>query len=228
MAVQNDSSVRTIEQKRKDRHAKGARKGSRSKAKPSRIGAEGIRGELEPADMSRDEARKLTDRVKWDMVAVGEKLRQLHDRRGWKALGHGSWESYIKHEFGYTRQWAYLQIQAAEVRDALSTQVDDLDVERINERQVRELRKLEPKQRVRVAERVKERGGFATLQASQVRLIVREVGGARKSPPPTRSPLDPLTHMIQSGLAIDTVAILETLEESDSECASLGDDLDEV
>lgn len=71
-------------------------------------------GPLSPRD-----ARKLTSEVKRDAAGLWRKLRELHEREAWRALGYSSWASYCKHEFDLRQSHAYRMLDAARVVDAL-------------------------------------------------------------------------------------------------------------
>jgi hypothetical protein len=96
------------------------------------------------ADMTLDEAKKRTQEIRHDLASLGEKLLDLYERRAWRVLGYGSWGTYCKKEFERTAAWAYQQLEAARMRNELSTLVD---TSALKERQARELTNLLPKER---------------------------------------------------------------------------------
>ncbi len=57
--------------------------------------------------LSADEARALTDRIKGTVTATWALLLEAYEREAWKALGHGTWESYVSAEFTISRSHAY-------------------------------------------------------------------------------------------------------------------------
>lgn len=47
------------------------------------------------ADMTRDEARALTDRIRDAVEATWALLLEAHEQRAWAALGYGTWAEYV-------------------------------------------------------------------------------------------------------------------------------------
>jgi hypothetical protein len=66
------------------------------------------------------EARTATDEVKMDMEDLWRKLKDLHDRRAWMALGYASWKHYSFAEFNISKSYAYRLINAAKVEDLIN------------------------------------------------------------------------------------------------------------
>ena len=54
-------------------------------------------------EISVDEARALTDRIKVGVDAVWELIKQAYQSRAWSALGYSSWDDYCTREFGTSR-----------------------------------------------------------------------------------------------------------------------------
>ena len=55
------------------------------------------------ADISAEDARTLTDRIKVGVEAVWHLIAEAYQRRAWAALGHSSWDDYCTREFGTSR-----------------------------------------------------------------------------------------------------------------------------
>lgn len=55
-------------------------------------------------DMTFDEAQAKHNELKSLQGAIRLLLLEMRDRKGWKALGYGSWEQYGELEWGFTRQ----------------------------------------------------------------------------------------------------------------------------
>jgi len=74
---------------------------------------------VEASHLSTGEARKLTDEVKADAVALWAKLLSLYEGGAHIALGYSSWAEYCGEEFGMGKSHAYRVLDAARVIDAL-------------------------------------------------------------------------------------------------------------
>lgn len=56
-----------------------------------------------PADISPDDARTLTDRIKTGVEAIWHLIEQAYVSRAWSALDYSSWDDYCTREFGTSR-----------------------------------------------------------------------------------------------------------------------------
>lgn len=59
-------------------------------------------GELAP-QLTSDEARSLTDRIKTAVEDIWQLIREAYTARAWAALGYESWDAYCSAEFGTSR-----------------------------------------------------------------------------------------------------------------------------
>lgn len=57
--------------------------------------------------LNEQEARDLTDRIKNDLTSVCLLVVAAHDGRAWIPLGYGTWEAYVRAEFGLSRSRSY-------------------------------------------------------------------------------------------------------------------------
>src|SRR5205085_3735221 len=57
--------------------------------------------------MSEAEARAATERIRTATRFVCLLLLEVHEGRGWLALGYGNWERYVQSEFGMSRSRSY-------------------------------------------------------------------------------------------------------------------------
>ena len=107
-------------------------------------------------DMTADERGRLQsleaviERGKQTFVDVGLALAEIRRGKLFRST-HKSFESYCVERWNFTRQFASLQIQAAEVAKELSTIVDSS-----NEGTVREFVKVPKEDRPKVAEAAKQ------------------------------------------------------------------------
>ena len=70
--------------------------------------------------MSAMEARECVNAIKGNLESLRLMLLELHQRRGWEALGYSSWEDCAKAEFGKSRSYVFQLVAAAEVEDNLA------------------------------------------------------------------------------------------------------------
>lgn len=69
---------------------------------------------LQPV-LSEAEARRLTEKVKSDAVALWAKLLHLYEGNAHVTLGYSSWAAYCAAEFDYGRARSYQLLEAARV-----------------------------------------------------------------------------------------------------------------
>lgn len=70
--------------------------------------------------MTETEARVLIEEIKSDISALGQKLLELHEREGWKALGYTSWRECVTHEFEFGQSHVYRLLDFARIERNLS------------------------------------------------------------------------------------------------------------
>lgn len=119
--------------------------------------------------LTESEAREQIKRIKGHWQAFWFELKDFHDRQGWLALGYDTFEDCVDKELGISKVHAYRLIAAATMREELASN-PGVTLELASERQLRELKPLEPEQRLEVARRI----DFATTPVREVREIVRE------------------------------------------------------
>lgn len=69
--------------------------------------------------LSYDQAREVTQQIRDSVENVWTLLKQAHDGKAWAALGHNSWEEYVRIEFQMSRRHANRLLSYAEVRERL-------------------------------------------------------------------------------------------------------------
>lgn len=107
----------------------GLESGTRSEVTTNPLGA----GEsaLDAAKrLTPETARSWTDEVKRDAALLGVKLKTLHDGGAHLALGYASWGEYFEAEFGQSSRQGYRLLDAARVRELVSSDpwVTDVDL----------------------------------------------------------------------------------------------------
>jgi len=115
----------------------------------------------ELADLNRLE--KIIDENKPAWVRIGNALSIIRDRRLYRRA-YSSFEDYLQNKWGWTRQWAHQQIEAASVAESLPKKVSSmLD----SVRSATELSKVEPERRVEVLKEASS-SGVATARSISV------------------------------------------------------------
>lgn len=92
---------------------------------------------LVPA-MSRDEATKLTDRIRDSAEELWKLLYEAHERKAWQSLGYSTWASYVETEFDMSKRRANQLIAHAIIVSAIEAEVGTT-VPTLTERQTRGL-----------------------------------------------------------------------------------------
>ena len=130
--------------------------------------------------LTKDEARRLTDEVKADALALWQKLLRLYEGRAHTALGYESWGAYYEAEFGQDAGRGYQLLDAARVNGALEAHSKILE-RPSSDSVAREVKKAgRPKRQAEAWDAtVKQHGPKPT--AKQVRETVN--GGAPKDKP---------------------------------------------
>lgn len=92
------------------------------------------------ADLTPDEARDLTDRIKATAEALWSLLAEAHDRQAWKALGYSSFSAYVEAEFDMSRRHAYRLLDQALVIRELEHAAGVTHGSQISEREARDIK----------------------------------------------------------------------------------------
>lgn len=71
--------------------------------------------EVEAPGLTMQQAKRLTERIRNGMEAVGMMLLEAYDKRAHQALGYDTWETYVDVEFRMSRQESYKQIDKGRV-----------------------------------------------------------------------------------------------------------------
>lgn len=65
--------------------------------------------------MDRDEAEKITAKIKSYAGVLYQLLGEAHDRQAWRALGYASWRAYVAAEFDMGKSHAYRLVSQARI-----------------------------------------------------------------------------------------------------------------
>jgi hypothetical protein len=79
--------------------------------------------DVTPAELSKVEAKKLTQKIKTAVDDLWSLLLEAHDRKAWKSLGYSTWEAYVKAEFDMSRRNSYRLLDQARVVRAIEENV---------------------------------------------------------------------------------------------------------
>lgn len=70
-------------------------------------------------ELSLDEAKALTERIRAAADQLWQLLLEAHERKAWKALGYASWSEYVSTEFDMSRRHAYRLLDQGRVIRAI-------------------------------------------------------------------------------------------------------------
>jgi hypothetical protein len=113
--------------------------------------------DVTPAELSKAEAKKLTQKIKTTVDELWPLLVQAREGKAWKALGYSAWEDYVKAEFGMSRSYAHRLIEQGEIIEAIENAVIDLSpMGNISERAARELKDDLPAATAEIRKRVEQ------------------------------------------------------------------------
>lgn len=93
--------------------------------------------DLFPASaMTEGEARECIEDIKRSVEHIRVRVLELYERRGWQALGYGSWRDCVVAEFDQSQSYLYRQLQAALIEREISPLGE---IGQVPERQLRPL-----------------------------------------------------------------------------------------
>ena len=72
------------------------------------------------SELTPDEARDLTERIRDGLTLTWQLVVEAHDRRAWKALGYASFRSWVEGELNISRGHAYRMLDHGRVMQALA------------------------------------------------------------------------------------------------------------
>ena len=120
------------------------------------------------------EARECVDKINTNMNNVRHLILDLHDRKGWEALGYTNWRDCVTAEFKQNQRYLYYQLEAAQTEKNICTIVQK---EPIPEGQLRPLSKLEPEQQREAWQKAVETAPEGKVTAAHVSKVVKELTG---------------------------------------------------
>jgi hypothetical protein len=125
-------------------------------------------------NMIYKEARECADKINANMNNVRGLVLELYERKGWAALGYGTWRECVTAEFKQGQAYLYYQLEAAQIEQNLgkSTLVDS---EQIPETHLRPLSKLEPAQQREAWQKAIDIAPEGKVTAAIVNKIVKDI-----------------------------------------------------
>lgn len=91
--------------------------------------------------MTVTEARECVNLINKHLGNLRALLLDLHNRKGWQALGYSSWRECVNQEFAYDQSYLYRLLSAAQVELNINSPLGE-----IPERQLRPMTAIEPEQ----------------------------------------------------------------------------------
>lgn len=131
--------------------------------------------------MTEIEARELVEEIKIGISTVGQKLLELYEREGWRALGYSNWRECVMTEFDFQQSRVYQLLDFARIERNLSTNGGNLPLP-TSERQARPLTKLEPEVQRQAWQKAVDTAPNGKVTAKYVEQVVNEFREVAISP----------------------------------------------
>ena len=125
-----------------------------------------------PAQLTAAAARRIVSEINAHARDTRRLVKELHDGRGWLALGYETWEACVAAEFDFSRFHSHLLIRAAEVDEDVSP-IGDAPV-RVSHAKL--LARAPRELRAEVYARAREKAGAGPVSARLVREVLVERG----------------------------------------------------
>ena len=108
--------------------------------------------------LTKAEARGLTNRIRNAVEDIRKLVAKAHEGKAWKVLGYGTWEEYVKAEFGMSRQRSYQLLDQGRIIEAIEDAAGDLStmVDKISERDARAIKDKVPEIKQEIQSRVNQ------------------------------------------------------------------------
>jgi hypothetical protein len=131
-----------------------------------------LQGGLTTTDMTLDEARAVTDRIKVTTEELWSLLLAAYEGKAWRALGYSDWAAYVAGEFGMSRRHSYrLLDQGVVIRELAAASGQSVTHgSQITERAAREIKPDLP----RITDEIRERVEAGEEPEAAVRQVVEE------------------------------------------------------
>lgn len=143
-----------------------------------------VSAEVIAPQLSREEARALTDRAQRLAADLWRVMRRLYEGGAHLALGYPSWDAYFQEELRQPgepggRSYAYKLLRAAEVEAEVSVHVDTRGMHKTQALYISASVK-DPEERRDLVARVERVGGFDAVSTPRMRAMLQEMRGQRR------------------------------------------------
>lgn len=128
--------------------------------------------------MTEAEARRCVNEIRTGIVRVGQRLLELYEREGWRALGYDNWRNCAQVEFAFGQSHVYRLLQAAAVERNISPNGEIT----IPESHARVLAGLPAHEQRTVYERTVATAPNGKPTAAHVASVAQEYMGAAREP----------------------------------------------
>lgn len=118
--------------------------------------------------LTEAQAQSLVTEIKAGIIEIGDKLKELHDGEGWKALGYDNWKECYSKEFNFSKSRVYQLLAHVNVRENITAESTVVDSP-AHERQSRELADLDPADQPKAWKQAQDEAGTEQPTAKQVR-----------------------------------------------------------
>lgn len=175
--------------------------------------------------MTADEARDVVQQINSHLNSARKLLLDLHERRGWEALGYASWRDCATAEFGESQTRVYQLLSAAKIEKEISTIVEiseDSPMGEIPESHLRPLAQLNTaNQRNKAWQQAVETAPNGKVTAKHVQSVVDQMTPSkpRRNPrfdPDAKAPMAAQNEPQDDVSAQDTQTSTDPVEKSNS------------
>lgn len=147
---------------------------------------------MKSTEITKAQARKLTDRIKTAADQLWSLLLDAHEKGAWKALGYKTWEAYIGAEFDMTRRHAYRLLDQGLVVRAIEDAAGEnvTHGSQITERVARDIKPVLPEVTQEIRDRVEqgEAPAQATYEVIEAKRVERKADKTKLSVVPEPEP----------------------------------------
>lgn len=154
------------------------------------------------AEISKAQARKLTDRIKTAADDLWALLLEAHEGKAWRALGYATWEAYIGAEFDMSRRQSYNLLDQCRVVRAIEEASGVQHVAQISHRTAQAIKPDLPEVVAEIREKVNAGADpiQTTYEVIEAKRIERAPEPAKPAPKPEPEQDQPEIEALRSEL----------------------------
>jgi hypothetical protein len=146
--------------------------------------------ELAKRPMIYKEARECADQINANLTNLRALVVDLHDRKGWLALGYANWTECVQKEFRQAARYIFYQYKAAEIEQNVSD-CTKVQLGTIPETHLRPLAKLPPDQQREAWSQAVATAPDGRVTAAIVCNVVKSIMVGQEKPSPAPQPQMP-------------------------------------